>query len=102
MISTLQEYVRAYHGQLVDSSHFINMFYGRFEHLMTCSKEKLVRDWLQSPGIPAGLHKMELLQTQRSQLYAETCDSYKDFVANVTKSKKKRNHNFDKLKLVLR
>ena len=101
-ICCMQDYVNVYHGQLVDSSHFINMFYERFEHLMTCSKERLVQDWLHSPGIPAGLHEMELLQKHKSRLFAETCDSYKDFIAKVTKAKKKRKQNLDKLTVVLR
>ena len=101
-ICCLQDYVNVYHGHLVDSSHFINMFYERFEHLMTCSKEILVQDWLHSPGIPAGMHEIELLQKHRSSLFAETCDSYKDFISNVTKAKKKRKHNLDKLTVVLR
>ena len=78
------------------------MFYERFEHLMTCSKERLVQDWLHSPGIPEGLHEIELLQKHRSRLFAETCDSYKDFISNVTIAKKKRKHNLEKLTVILR
>ena len=36
----MQDYVNVYHGQLVDSSHFINMFYERFEHLIDLFKRK--------------------------------------------------------------
>ena len=98
----LQEYVGFYHGQLVDSSHFINMFYERFGYIMSCSKEKLILDWLHSPGIPAGLEELKILQKQKCSLYIETCDSFQEFADNMQRSRKKRKIKADKPKNILR
>ena len=80
----------------MNSSHFINMFYGKFKHKFKVEKENLIKTWLHSAGLPQEVSNLEILQTQRSSLFIEVEESHREILDNL------KHKEFEDLELVLR
>lgn len=86
----------------MNSSHFINMFYGKFKHKFKVEKENLIKTWLHSAGLPQEVSNLEILQTQRSSLFIEVEESHREILDNLKHKKMKKHKEFEDLELVLR
>lgn len=86
----LKNYISTYFGQLVSSTHFIDMFFAKFCQITDISKEKLMRTWLHSPGIPRELEELGILDVRRNDLYREVSEAYREIYDAVHKLKEKK------------
>ena len=98
----MQEYIRAYSRQLVDSSHFINMFYEKYSDRIILSKQELKREWLHSPGVPEQCSQLLILNTSNCDLYLEVVEAFKDVTDSIKIWSKKRKKDFIEFDLELR
>ena len=98
----MQEYIRAYSRQLVDSSHFINMFYEKYGDRILLSKEELKREWLHSPGVPEQCSQLLILNRSNCDLYLEVVEAFKDVTDSIKIWSKKRKKDFIEFDLELR
>ena len=85
----VREYILTYFGKLVNSTHFIEMFYSQFPNVSESSKDKLIQTWLHSPGIPGELTALNILDSQKNCLYSEVSEAYKDIHVACRVQKKK-------------
>ena len=79
MFISAQDYISRYSGQLVNSSHFIEMYYEKFQDSTTPQAE-LVQTWLHSPGVPTShIDNLLIIKDLRSNdLYIDVLESFKE------------------------
>ena len=89
----VKDYITTYFGQLVSSTHFIDLFYLKFHSITDMiSKGKLIQTWLHSPGIPQEMAALNIINANKNALYSEVSEAYKEiYVASFGVRKKKRN-----------
>ena len=88
-LSLLRTYIRTYYGQLVSSTHFIDLFYSTFPQV-SVSKAELVQAWLHSPGIPQEMEGLSIINVKRNNLYSEVSDAYREVYHACQEHKNKR------------
>ena len=88
----LKNYISTYFGQLVSSTHFIDMFFSKFCQITDICKSKLMRTWLHSPGIPQELEVLGILDVRRNDPYREVSEAYREIYEAIHQQRdKKRN-----------
>merc|ERR1719483_410293 len=88
----LKDYIIIYFGQLVSSTHFIDLFYSKFSKILNISKSALISTWLHSPGIPKEMEGLSTLDVTRNNLYTEVSEAYKEIyeASHKVKERKRR------------
>ena len=89
---TFQDYISRYSGQLVNSGHFIGMFYDRFN--VSTTQEDLVRTWLHSPGVPSQIDNLNIIKNIRNNdHYIDVMESLKEITDLTQKMKRSKVKN---------
>ena len=66
-------YFDKYRGELVDSYAFLFLFYAKYSSAVQYSIDRLVHNWLDSPGLPDGLTNLSICNP-RGHLYDDAMD----------------------------
>ena len=90
--SLLKNYITTYFGQLVSSTHFIDMFYSIFDKNIPVSKSELIKTWLHSPGVPEEIAGLDILNVRRNNLYSEVSEAYAEIyhACHIGRDKKRK------------
>ena len=84
-----EDYISRYYGQLVNSSHFIKMFYEKFK--VATPLTDLTRTWLHSPGVPAEINNLNIIKDIGSNhFYIDVLDAFKEVTDLIQSLKKKK------------
>ena len=87
----------------MNSSHFINMFYEKYQNKLKIEKQNLTRTWLHSAGLPQEVSNLEILQIRNSSLFIEVEEAHKEIYDNLKYHKKKGGpKDLEDLELILR
>ena len=88
----MKDYISRYYGQLVNSSHFIKMFYEKFNVTTTLTTEDdLIQTWLHSPGVPTQINNLNIIKhIGRNDYYIDVLEAFKEITDLIQTLKKKK------------